>query len=72
MATLALTLFLVASVNSALPLQPSFSHLGLYVKSLPVMERFYCHVLGFHVTDRLGREIRKWCFCPVLFWSIIN
>ena len=28
------------SVNSALPLQPSFSHLGLYVKSLPVMERF--------------------------------
>ena len=43
-----------SSVNSALPLQPSFSHLGLYVKSLSLMERFYCDVLGFYVTDRLG------------------
>ncbi len=42
-----------SSVNSVLPLQPSFSHLGLYVKSLSVMERFYCDVLGFYVTDRL-------------------
>ena len=41
-------------MNSVFPLQPSFSHFGLYVKSLPVMERFYCDVLGFYVTDRLG------------------
>ena len=44
----------VPTVTSALPLQPAFSHLGLYVKSLPRMERFYCDVLGFFVTDRLG------------------
>ena len=50
------------SVNSALPLQPSFSHLGLYVKSLPVMERFYCDVLGFYVTDRLGNGDQEMLF----------
>jgi catechol-2,3-dioxygenase len=49
-------------VNSALPLQPSFSHLGLYVKSLPAMERFYCDVLGFTVTDRLGNGDREMLF----------
>jgi catechol-2,3-dioxygenase len=49
-------------VNSALPLQPSFSHLGLYVKSLPVMERFYCDVLGFYVTDRLGNGDQEMLF----------
>jgi len=39
---------------SALPLEASFSHLGLYVKNLSKMEKFYCDVLGFYVTDRLG------------------
>ena len=39
---------------SALPLQTSFSHIGLYVKSMKEMERFYCNILGFYVTDRLG------------------
>ena len=41
-------------ISALLPLQPTFSHLGLYVKSLEEMERFYCGVLGFYVTDRLG------------------
>ena len=52
----------VASVTSALPLQPSFSHLGLYVKSLPRMERFYCDILGFFVTDRLGEGDQEMVF----------
>ena len=62
LATFSSTLLLVVSVNSALPLQPSFSHLGLYVKSLPVMERFYCDVLGFYVTDRLGNGDQEMLF----------
>ena len=62
LATFSSTLLLVVSVNSALPLQPSFSHLGLYVKSLPVMERFYCDVLGFYVTDRLGKGDQEMLF----------
>ena len=52
----------VLDVNPALPLQPSFSHLGLYVKSLPEMERFYCEVLGFYVTDRLGEGNQEMVF----------
>ena len=45
----------VSVKSSALPLSACDStHLGLYVKSLPRMERFYCDVLGFFVTDRLG------------------
>ena len=39
---------------ASFPLQPSFSHLGLYVTNLPIMEEFYCQILGFYVTDRLG------------------
>jgi catechol 2,3-dioxygenase-like lactoylglutathione lyase family enzyme len=34
----------------------------LYVKSLPVMERFYCDVLGFYVTDRLGNGDQEMLF----------
>ena len=50
-------------MNSALlPLQPTFSHLGLYVKSLKEMERFYCDVLGFYVTDRLGEGKQEMVF----------
>ena len=50
-------------MNSALlPLQPSFSHLGLYVKRLLEMERFYCDVLGFYVTDRLGEGDQEMLF----------
>jgi catechol 2,3-dioxygenase len=30
----------------------SFSHVGLYVHELPMMEDFYTRVLGFTVTDR--------------------
>ena len=56
------TLMQVLDVNPALPLQPSFSHLGLYVKSLPEMERFYCEVLGFYVTDRLGEGNQEMVF----------
>lgn len=52
----------VLDVNSALPLQPTFSHLGLYVKSLPEMEHFYCNVLGFYVTDRLGEGDQEMIF----------
>ena len=52
----------VLNVNPALPLQPIFSHLGLYVKSLPEMERFYCDVLGFYVTDRLGKGDQEMVF----------
>ena len=52
----------VLNVNPALPLQPIFSHLGLYVKSLPEMERFYCDVLGFYVTDRLGEGDQEMVF----------
>ena len=60
--TLRAVVVFVASVTSALPLQPSFSHLGLYVKSLPSMERFYCDVLGFFVTDRLGEGDQEMVF----------
>ena len=56
------TLMQVLDVNPALPIQPSFSHLGLYVKSLPEMERFYCEVLGFYVTDRLGEGNQEMVF----------
>ena len=49
-------------LTSALPLQPIFSHFGLYVKSLPEMERFYCDVLGFYVTDRLGEGTQQMIF----------
>ena len=52
----------VLNVNQRLPLQPIFSHLGLYVKSLPEMERFYCDVLGFYVTDRLGEANQEMVF----------
>ena len=52
----------VLNVNPAFPLQPIFSHLGLYVKSLPEMERFYCDVLGFYVTDRLGEGDQEMVF----------
>ena len=52
----------VLNVNPALPLQPIFSHLGLYVKSLPEMEGFYCDVLGFYVTDRLGEGDQEMVF----------
>ena len=60
--TLASALKPVPDLSSALPLQPCFSHLGLYVKSLPVMERFYCDVLGFYVTDRLGEGDQEMVF----------
>ena len=60
--TLSAVIVLVPSVTSSLPLQPSFSHLGLYVKSLPTMERFYCDVLGFFVTDRLGQGDQEMVF----------
>ena len=56
------TVMQVLDVNPALPLQPTFSHLGLYVKSLPEMERFYCDVLGFCVTDRLGEGDQEMVF----------
>ena len=56
------TLMQVLDVIPALPLQPIFSHLGLYVKSLPEMERFYCDVLGFYVTDRLGEGDQEMIF----------
>lgn len=29
-----------------------FSHVGIYVKNLPSMEKFYTEILGFFVTDR--------------------
>jgi catechol 2,3-dioxygenase len=31
---------------------PAFSHVGLYVRDVACMERFYTRVLGFIVTDR--------------------
>ena len=49
-------------ISALLPLQPTFSHLGLYVKSLKEMERFYCGVLGFFVTDRLGEGKQEMVF----------
>lgn len=30
----------------------AFSHMGFYVRDLPLMEDFYSRVLGFTVTDR--------------------
>jgi len=30
----------------------AFSHVGLFVESLPTMEAFYREVMGFHLTDR--------------------
>lgn len=30
----------------------SFNHIGIYVKNLQIMERFYTEILGFFVTDR--------------------
>ena len=57
------TLLKALDVRSAMsPLQPSFSHLGLYVKSMPEMEHFYCDVLGFYVTDRLGEGDKEMVF----------
>jgi len=47
---------------TSFPLQPTFSHLGLYVQNLPVMEEFYCKILGFYVTDRLGNGDQEMIF----------
>ena len=52
----------VLNMSPTLPLEPIFSHLGLYVKSLPKMESFYCDVLGFYVTDRLGEGDQEMIF----------
>jgi len=53
---------IVENMNSALPLQPNFSHFGLYVRSLREMEQFYCKILGFYVTDRLGSGSEEMVF----------
>jgi len=53
---------MVKDMISGLPMQPSFSHIGLYVKSVQKMERFYCDVLGFYVTDRLGTGEQEMVF----------
>ena len=49
-------------MNPSFPLQPTFSHLGLYVNNLATMEMFYCGVLGFYVTDRLGEGDQEMVF----------
>ena len=36
--------------------------MGLYVKNLAKMEKFYCDVLGFYVTDRLGKGKQEMVF----------
>jgi len=36
------------------PLNLKFSHMGVSVRDLPAMEKFYTEVLGFTVTDRGG------------------
>jgi catechol 2,3-dioxygenase len=39
-----------------------FSHVGLSVQDISAMERFYCDVIGFTVTDRgkaLGLGLRR-------------
>ena len=50
------------SMMTSFPLQPTFSHLGLYVTDLPVMEKFYCKILGFYVTDCLGNDDQEMIF----------
>ena len=50
------------SMMTSFPLQPAFSHLGLYVIDLTVMEEFYCKILGFYVTDRLGNDDQEMIF----------
>ena len=36
--------------------------MGLYVKNLAKMEKFYCDILGFYVTDRLGKGKKEMIF----------
>lgn len=47
---------------TSFPLQSTFSHLGIYVTDLPLMEEFYCEILGFYVTDRLGNGGQEMIF----------
>ncbi len=48
------------STATSRPPRLRFSHFGLSVQDIPAMERFYCDLLGFSVTDRgeaLGFEL---------------